>query len=241
MDKFDCLGQGYLENEKIGNIIKINESEILTNIKNNCCIIYERKNEIGERLKKTLIDLNKNENEIKEEQKNYNDNNIINTKDKIIKKEKNINFVIQKSEDLKLVSSVQRSLSGFLPQQQLNLGNKKQVNNYFNSNQLNNPYQYSRINTNQNRYSVPFQGNYNFNFVSQNNFNYQKNVYNKNNSPSLNKINKEGLKSAYSPYENEETESLKEFLPEANKEILNIKSSRTSRKEKKIKLKETNA
>ncbi len=188
--------------------------------------------------------MNKNENEIKEEQKNNNDNNIINIQNKIIKKEKNINFVIQKSEDLKLVSSVQRSLSGFLPQQQLNLGNKQHVNNYFNSNQLNNQYQYSRSNTNQNRYSVPFQGNYNFNFVSQNNFNnlnYQKNVYNKNKNPSLNKNNKEGLKSAYSPYEKEEAESLKEFLPEANKEILNIKSSRTSRKEKKIKLKETNA
>ena len=44
----------------IENIIKINESQILINIKNNFCIIYERKNEISEKLKKELQDINKN-------------------------------------------------------------------------------------------------------------------------------------------------------------------------------------
>ena len=60
LDKFDCIGQGNLENEMIENIIKINESQILINIKNNFCIIYERKNEISEKLKKELKDINKN-------------------------------------------------------------------------------------------------------------------------------------------------------------------------------------
>ena len=54
LGKFDCIGQGNLENEMIENIIKINESQILINIKNNSCIIYERKNEISEKLKKEL-------------------------------------------------------------------------------------------------------------------------------------------------------------------------------------------
>jgi len=56
---FDCIGQGILEFKKIKNIIKINESKILTNIKNDSCIIFERKNEVSEMLKKALMISNK--------------------------------------------------------------------------------------------------------------------------------------------------------------------------------------
>ena len=63
--QFDCIGQGILENEKIENIIKINESQILINVKNKYCLIYERKNEVSEKLKQSLIALGK----YKEEEK----------------------------------------------------------------------------------------------------------------------------------------------------------------------------
>jgi len=54
LDKFDCIGEGILKNEIIENIVKINESLIGINIKNNSFIIYERKNEISEKLKENL-------------------------------------------------------------------------------------------------------------------------------------------------------------------------------------------
>ena len=221
-DKFDCLGQGCLENEKIENIIKLNESQIVINIKNNSSIIYERKNEIGERLKQNL--LNKSKNEILVERKN--NINIINIQNKIIKKEKNINLVIQKSEDFKLVSFKQKTISGIIPQQQLNFGNKQQY-----SNQFNNQYQHFRSNINRN--TIPFQGNNNSNYLRQNTFEYQKSVAIKNKDPSL---NKESVKNFNSPYEKDEIKSLKEFFPEANKETLTIKPNKTSKEEKKFKL-----
>ena len=59
-----CIGEGNLEFKKIKDIIKINESQILINIENESCIIFERKNEISEELKKSLkLDNKKNEEE----------------------------------------------------------------------------------------------------------------------------------------------------------------------------------
>ena len=83
LDKFDCIGQGNLENEKNENIIKINESQILINIKNNACAIYERKNEVSDSLQKNLMAINNNE---KLQEKNYN-NNIFNNRNKNFKEE----------------------------------------------------------------------------------------------------------------------------------------------------------
>ena len=54
IDKFDCVGQGKLELKKVDNIVKIKESQILINIKNNSFIIYKRKNELSEKLKESL-------------------------------------------------------------------------------------------------------------------------------------------------------------------------------------------
>jgi len=53
--KFDCIGLGFLKNKKIENIIIKNESEILLNIKNECCLLYERSNEISDKLKQTIM------------------------------------------------------------------------------------------------------------------------------------------------------------------------------------------
>ena len=55
-DKFDCIGQGKLENYFMDNIIKINQAQILINVKNKFCVIYERKNEFSEMLKEDLIE-----------------------------------------------------------------------------------------------------------------------------------------------------------------------------------------
>jgi hypothetical protein len=55
-----CIGQGNLELKKIKNIIKINKFQILINIENESCIVFERKNDISEELKKSLMNNNKN-------------------------------------------------------------------------------------------------------------------------------------------------------------------------------------
>ena len=68
INQFDCIGQGIVKSQKIENIIKINESQILINIRNNSCLIFERKNEVSEKLKKSLIangKIKKEENKIK--------------------------------------------------------------------------------------------------------------------------------------------------------------------------------
>ncbi len=90
--QFDCIGQGILENEKIENIIKINESQILINVKNKYCLIYERKNEVSEKLKQSLIALGK----YKEEEKIINKEiNIPNNKNSWIKEIKSKNQQVQ--------------------------------------------------------------------------------------------------------------------------------------------------
>ena len=52
IERFYFIGQGILESYKIDEIIKINEAQILINLKNDSLLIYERINEINEKLKK---------------------------------------------------------------------------------------------------------------------------------------------------------------------------------------------
>ena len=61
--RFDCIGEGKLKLQKIGDIIKINEAQILANVNNNHCLIYERKNVISEKLKENLLHIIKNKKE----------------------------------------------------------------------------------------------------------------------------------------------------------------------------------
>ena len=90
LGKFDCIGQGKLKFSKIENILKINESQILINTKDNC-IIYKRKNEVSELLKESLLsDIYENViiKEAEEEVKGGNENK--NAKESI-ETQKNIN------------------------------------------------------------------------------------------------------------------------------------------------------
>ena len=52
IERFYFIGQEILESYKIDEIIKINEAQILINLKNDSLLIYERTNEINEKLKK---------------------------------------------------------------------------------------------------------------------------------------------------------------------------------------------
>ena len=54
IERFYFIGQGILESYKIDEIIKINEAQILINLKNDSLLIYERTNEINEKLKKNF-------------------------------------------------------------------------------------------------------------------------------------------------------------------------------------------
>ena len=53
-EKFDCLGEGIINEKKIINFIKINESQILINKENDSYMIYERKSEVGDIIRKGL-------------------------------------------------------------------------------------------------------------------------------------------------------------------------------------------
>ena len=75
-DKFDCVGQGILESEKIENIIKINEYQILIHIKNKAYAIYERKNEVSEKLKESIKTVDKYVKVGNENEEYHVDNNI---------------------------------------------------------------------------------------------------------------------------------------------------------------------
>jgi len=119
LGKFDCIGHGNLENEMIENIIKINESQILINIKNNSCIIFERKNEISEKLRKKLQALNKNEliKDISDVKINLKSN---------LNEEKNANFGIKNTVNSEISSSKQIPYSIISPRQQLFKEDKEQ-------------------------------------------------------------------------------------------------------------------
>ena len=89
IERFDCIGQGILESKKIDNIIKINEAQILINIKNDSLFIYERTNEISEKLKAKLNLINsKNQELIEKTKTNINNSKIINTHFSLLKTER---------------------------------------------------------------------------------------------------------------------------------------------------------
>ena len=56
-NKFDCIGKSKFDTYNINNIIKINESKIFVKSNKDTCIFYERKNEVAEKLKESLIDI----------------------------------------------------------------------------------------------------------------------------------------------------------------------------------------
>ena len=98
-NQFDCIGQGSVKHKKVENIIKINESQILINIRHNSCLIYERKNEVSEKLKKSLIAMDKiekEENKIKNPSENLKNNNSL--KNEIIQ-QKNVPLNIKNKCD----------------------------------------------------------------------------------------------------------------------------------------------
>ena len=142
IDKFDCIGQGNLQNVKTENIIKINESQILINIKNNSCFIYERKNKISENLKKSLMDINNNENEDLFQNNYTNCNN------------KNMNFKEEEKNNEYSPMKIRNAM--FKHQKFKSIGNKyvfsNQIRNnnpQFNNNMDNNAI-FGNINANQN-------------------------------------------------------------------------------------------
>ena len=57
INKFDCIGKSKFDACVIDNIIKINESKIIMKSDKNNCTIYEKKNEISENLKESLMDI----------------------------------------------------------------------------------------------------------------------------------------------------------------------------------------
>ena len=100
IERFDCIGQGILESKKIDNIIKINEAQILTNVKTDTLIIYERKNEISEKLKESLNLINDNNKELIEKAKND-----------MTKTEKMNNYTLLRNESFIIKSKVPRPLT----------------------------------------------------------------------------------------------------------------------------------
>ena len=101
--KFECIGEGFCDNKKIENIIKINTHKIITKIKDNPFLIWEKKEKIFENYIPSYI---KNEEkkeiieEIKKEEKENKINEIkedIKNEDKD-KNEKEINKIINNKE-----------------------------------------------------------------------------------------------------------------------------------------------
>ena len=72
---FECIGEGFCENKKIENIVMINPSKIITKIKNNPFLIWEKLNIINESYKQKYINKIYNENENNENENNENENN----------------------------------------------------------------------------------------------------------------------------------------------------------------------
>lgn len=205
---FDCVGLGHLENKKMENIIKINESQILIKVKNDSCFIYGKSNELSDKLRQsiTVLDEIKISNikyiNFKEEEKNSdndfmtpNDTKLIN-----INKDKNIfGHKKMKTENLENTFKIFNQKNKF---------NDYQINNYKNKY---NGY----INLNPFRKSS-FQPNNKFindnNIIVNNNIEL-KNLNNINNIEINNDINSEKI----------ESDNLTSLLPKANNEILEEK------------------
>ena len=119
LNKFDYIGQGKLECNQIENILKINDSKILINIKNHSCMIYERKNEASEILKEILWANNSNQITIQKKPIKINIDNV------------------QKSETFeKRLNSARNQQSLFTPRQS-EVNNS--IKNYNNQHEVDNP------------------------------------------------------------------------------------------------------
>ena len=199
-DNLDCIGLGTLENEKIENILKINESQVLINIKNKYCAVYERNNQVSDKLKQKLMDIGIENKEIQrnktksinfiEEEKNS-DDNMIQYKKSF--KYKEINNIFGKDLNLSDIS----------------IDNNQEYNN--NINKYN-----SSIYTSINKYSpnLNLQGNI---YISNTNIS----MINKNNIKTSNEIE---LKKINTNKKKEddilESKKLISFFPKANDEEL---------------------
>ena len=189
LDKFESIGCGNLKNETIDNILKMNESQVLINVKNSYCIVYERKNKIGEKFQKKLMNGNNYINYITDNGKNK----IINIKD-VNESDKNNDLIIQNKEELNLIEQIpfeiKSNYNNLIPMYEenkiINFSNQTQnmvqnINNYnYNNNEYyynnNNYKQYNNINNKINIYkSVNNNNNYNqFNNINDANNNLYK-------------------------------------------------------------------
>ena len=218
--KFDCIGLGFLKNKKIENIIKKNESEILLNIKNECCLLYERSNEISDKLKQTIMSFDeikinkinkvqylnpKKEEEEKNNDINFNNNFNYNNYNITPICSKNNNKIFEKK--------------GYFMHQKMkseNFGNNYNNNNYNLFNQ-DNKYNFQFDNYNNNNYN---NGNININLFQKNNNNIilndnieLQNFNKKNNIEiNINNINKQKEKNNIN--------NMISFLPKAHDEKL---------------------
>ena len=183
--KFDCIGQGILESEKIEKIVKVNESQILTNVKDKNYIIYERINKISEKLKESLRNLNLNEVITKEvkEVHIYNNNNNINKM-----QEENL-MVQQKKRNSAFLRSpppIETAYHLFL-RQQLKPVNIEQKYNYINNIQYNNIQPYNNSNAN----IISPSSNFNKNsFINE----YHNSFSTENKKQKINLINNKNIK-----------------------------------------------
>ena len=242
IDRFDCIGQGILESKKIDNIIKINESQILINVKNDSLIIYERKNEVSVLLKQNLNLININNKEIIEN--NRKDKNEI----KITEKN-NINNYFSKNESFEIKRQIRHSVT--TRNNYYNLNQNPFSNNPFNNNQINNINIYTNrqynnnikngFNNNINSHSFYQNKNQEYfqysNYSKQNSFqlsnyntNPNSNLSHINESLNLNKFNNnktafKKINNQVAKIDNHNQQNLKEFLPEAyNGKLVDNKS-----------------
>ena len=190
---FDCIGLGNLENKKIENIIKINESQILLNVKNESCYIYQKSNELSDKLRQSITELD----EIKISNIKY-----INFKEE----EKNSDDDFMTPGEPKLIS-VNKNKNVF--------GHKKMKTEYLENNFNYKNIKNGNINLNPFRKSS-FQPNNKF--INDNNIIINNNIELKN----LNNINNIDTIEIKNDVNGDKIESnnLISFLPKANNEIL---------------------
>ena len=205
---FDCIGLGNLENKKIENIIKINESQILLNVKNESCYIYQKSNELSDKLRQSITELDeiKISNikyiNFKEEEKNSDDDFMTPGEPKLISVNKNKNVFGHKKMKTEYLEN------------NFNIFNQK---NKYNNNQINNYKNIKNGNINLNPFrKSSFQPNNKF--INDNNIIINNNIELKN----LNNINNIDTIEIKNDVNGDKIESnnLISFLPKANNEIL---------------------
>ena len=196
-DKFESIGCGNLEKGKIENILKINESQVLINVKDSSCIIFERKNKIGEKFQKKLMNENNNINNITN---NNNDETIITKGINEENENKNINIITKNKEELNTIqqkNSEEKSNYNNLEtikeknkEIKINISNQipNVIQNY-NNNSLYYSYNNNYNNYKYNNINYPQNNNINNSYNGINNYNNVNNNYNNNQFYNINNIN----------------------------------------------------